>query len=574
MAEPRLTRAAAREATDLIADQVTDPSVHDVVAEKARNAFASRENQEESARKSVTKSKSKKSSKKDDEKSGRKKRKKKKRSAVRDKIAGRTKAKPRTETETKKLGPKLKLVSKRSEDPKPVLEGTGPEDLPHNLGSIPVPIPKRSSATSDKENQDTTESLQPDDYAADESIIGDIDQDTAKNEPKPPSKAKSSAGNYRLTPGISPFPKWQHPTPMECEVIKLLLSKVHGDIVAPKTIPAPSLTVAGCGEVPSVLDALIRTLLSAATTSANSSRAFNGLVQRFGILEEGIGKGSVNWDAVRQASLEDVFKAIESGGLANNKSKNLKAILDLVHADNQERRKALLSKKSTASVSESTVPESSTAKTEGENDYEIACTDQNVLSLNHLHGVSSEEAMTELTKYPGIGPKTAACVILFCLQRPCFAVDTHIFRLCKWLGWIPSTTTSEVMAFKHLEVRIPDHLKYSLHQLFIRHGRTCPRCRAITGESSAGWEEGCAIDHLVKRTGKRKGGKGKGTKRPAKRRKTGTRASATAKNRKIVSGEKNGEIEEIEYKAQAEDEVGGYSDFTEQSDTLLDGVSD
>jgi hypothetical protein len=70
---------------------------------------------------------------------------------------------------------------------------------------------------------------------------------------------------------------------------------------------------------------------------------------------------------------------------------------------------------------------------------------------------------------------------------------------------VPKDKASEITAFSHLEVRIPDHLKYSLHQLFIRHGKSCPRCRAITGESSAGWEEGCVIDHLVTRTGKRKG---------------------------------------------------------------------
>ena len=139
-------------------------------------------------------------------------------------------------------------------------------------------------------------------------------------------------------------------------------------------------------------------------------------------------------------------------------------------------------------------------------EYDLACADQNHLSLNHLHSLSSEDAMIELTKYPGIGPKTAACVVLFCLQRPCFAVDTHIFRLCKWLGWVPATGVNEVTAFNHLEVRIPDHLKYSLHQLFIRHGKDCPRCRAITGQGAAGWDDGCVIDHLVTRTGTRKEG--------------------------------------------------------------------
>jgi hypothetical protein len=60
--------------------------------------------------------------------------------------------------------------------------------------------------------------------------------------------------------------------------------------------------------------------------------------------------------------------------------------------------------------------------------------------------------------------------------------------------------------YAHCEIRIPDDLKYPLHQLFIRHGKTCPRCRAITGENSEGWKKGCVIDHLVTRSGGRKGG--------------------------------------------------------------------
>lgn len=370
-------------------------------------------------------------------------------------------------------------------------------ELPHNLGAA-ITVTQTGATSSGKENIP---------IKTEPGIKSEI-QDTVDKATVPPPakpKAKKAKTLYGLTPGISPFPDWPHPTPDECEEVNRLLSSVHGEVAAPKTVPEPSLTVTGCGEVPSVLDALIRTLLSGATTGANSARAFGGLVERFGILEEGIGKGSVNWDAVRQASLREVFDAIKSGGLADVKSKNLKAILDMVHAENQARRDILVK-------GEADGPSDLLEKGEGGKQYEIACADQNFLSLNHLHSLSTEQAMVEMVKYPGIGPKTAACVLLFCLQRPCFAVDTHIFRISKWLNWVPPTKASEVTTFSHLEVRIPDHLKYSLHQLLIRHGKTCPRCRAITGQSSAGWADGCVIDHLVTRTGKRKGGSGSSKK--------------------------------------------------------------
>lgn len=407
-----------------------------------------------------------------------------------------------------------------------------PQELPHNLGPVPGslaveigPAPALEPNDSDKENR-TLKDEAAANRAADLQTAGDTvattaDDEKAADPASETKKAKRPA--YRLTPGKTPYPKWQRPTPEECAQVNHILSKVHGEAKPPPKLE-PSLTVAGCGEVPCVLDALIRTLLSGATSGNNSALAFDGLVKRFGILQEGIGKGSVNWDAVRRAPLKDVFEAIKRGGLADIKSKNLKAILDKVYEENQEQRNRLQSNDGSFDEKH---PDMSPEKAEQAKEYEIACAEQRVLSLNHLHNLHTDDVMHELTKYPGIGPKTAACVILFCLQRPCFAVDTHIFRISKWLGWMPPEA-NEIMAFKHLDVRIPDELKYSLHQLFIRHGKTCPRCRAITGEKSVGWEEGCEIEHLVQRTGVRKGGVPQRAKRPRKTLKR-TRTSSTKK---------------------------------------------
>ncbi|GIC88633.1 endonuclease III domain-containing protein [Aspergillus udagawae] len=408
---------------------------------------------------------------------------------------------------------KLSETSKKRKTKGPLPSLNVNDDLPHNLGSVSQPL---ESINADPKLNKQEPGIKEENL---DKLVNDLQETVDKTTDGLPQQIRISKKKnpYGLTPGATPFPEWARPTPEECEEVNRLLSSVHGEVIPPTKIPEPSLTVTGCGEVPSVLDALIRTLLSGATTGRNSALAFSGLVERFGILEEGIGKGSVNWDAVRQAPLKDVFEAIKRGGLADVKSKKIKAILDMVYQENQERKNILVK-------GEPDGPSGLTAKTEGEKEYEIACADQHFLSLNHLHTLSTEDAMTELVKYPGIGPKTAACVILFCLQRPCFAVDTHIFRICKWLGWVPPGKATEVTAFSHLEVRIPDHLKYSLHQLLIRHGKTCPRCRAITGQSSAGWEDGCVIDHLVTRTGKRKEGnssvpvvskKGTGRKRRA-----------------------------------------------------------
>ncbi|KAF5853868.1 hypothetical protein GGP41_006631 [Bipolaris sorokiniana] len=427
-----------------------------------------------------------------------------------------------TKTKDAPVAPKSTKRAKKS-----VVKKEDINELPHNLGAIPDLPVKQEDDDDDDIKKDSAKKIKKATKKANvkkEDVGNIVDKATTTS---PNKKSKGKTGGYGLTPGQTPYPNYPHPTAEECEEVTRLLSKVHGKVEAPKTIPAPSLDVSGCGEVPSVLDALIRTRLSAATSGTNSSRAFAGLVTKFGILKEGVGKGSVDWNKVRQADQKEIFEAIKSGGLADVKSKDIKRILEMVWEENQTRRKELQSSSNKAPGSANEAEEEKSA--------EIEKASQDVISLDHLHLLSNDDAFNALTKYPGIGPKTASCVLLFCLQRPSFAVDTHVFRLCQWLGWVPPPGDFRGLApgakgtfagptrnstYAHCEVRVPDHLKYPLHQLLIKHGKTCPRCRAITGESSEGWNKGCPIEHLVQRTGGRKnagtspkGGSAKNSKR-------------------------------------------------------------
>lgn len=428
-------------------------------------------------------------------------------------------------------------------------------ELPHNLGKIPLPSPSEESLDSQPPAKKSRKSAPKKTVTPKEEGVQDV-VEKATGIANSPAKKSKKTNNYGLVPGTTPYPDWPHPTHGECEEVTRLLSSVHGEVKAPEVVPPPSLEVTGCGEVPSVLDALIRTLLSAATTGANSRRAFQGLVKRFGILQEGIGKGSVDWNKVRLASQKEVFEAIKSGGLADSKSKYMKGILQMVWEENQERKAKL-------TASSESVPRSANEPQEG-TDEEISKAEKHVLSLDHYHLLPTDEAFKELTKFPGIGAKTASCVTLFCLQRPSFAVDTHVFRLCQWLGWVPPPGHPALLppgkkgkpgqptrdrTYAHCEVRIPDHLKYPLHQLFIKHGKTCPRCRANTSETYGDWKNGCVIDHLVKRTGVRKGGDaspGKST--------DGTKARRQAK-KKVWQHEDESENSDLSDLGSEEEEV-------------------
>ena len=307
----------------------------------------------------------------------------------------------------------------------------------------------------------------------------------------PTKKSKRPAAPYGHRFGETPFPDFHRPTQEECHIVNDLLTSVHGEKKAPAAIPAPSETFAGCGEVPSVLDALIRTLLSANTSGANSGLAIKALIDTFGTLDEGTGKGSVDWDKVRRTPVQEVAQAIRGGGNQIKKSGYIKGILDMVYEENSVRREALANPETEKQLdidNDSKVQQSA----------KLTCADPNVLSLDHMHALSYHEAFYAFLKYPGIALKTSSCVCLYCLQRPSFAVDTHVQRITGWLGWRPEKS-DENKTFSHLEYMIPDELKYSLHTLFVLHGKECVRCNAKSHEDTKGWEDGCVIDHLVKR---------------------------------------------------------------------------
>ncbi|KAI1733430.1 DNA glycosylase [Xylaria scruposa] len=145
--------------------------------------------------------------------------------------------------------------------------------------------------------------------------------------------------------------------------------------------------------------------------------------------------GSDAWEAIVAGGQARLAKTIESGGLAVVKSKVILSILE------QTREK------------------------------------YGAYSLDHLFEASDEDAMREMIAFKGVGPKTASCVLLFCLRRPSFAVDTHVHRITGLLGWRPAAATRD-QTHAHLDARIPDEDKYGLHVLIVRHGKDCAECRA------------------------------------------------------------------------------------------------
>lgn len=174
--------------------------------------------------------------------------------------------------------------------------------------------------------------------------------------------------------------------------------------------------------------------------------------------------------------------------------------------------------------------------------------DSNILTLDYLFALKSDnEIFQALLQYPGIGVKTSACILLFCIQRPCFAIDTHVWRLCIWLGWVPPNANRN-LAFGHCDVRVPDEdgLKYSLHQLMIIHGKNCYRCQASTSTKSKGWADSvCPLETIptFKRLGVKKGGEAIGPE--SKKRKSKGAEKEEESEVDIDEGVQSSEVEEV-----------------------------
>ncbi|PSR77778.1 DNA glycosylase, partial [Coniella lustricola] len=313
--------------------------------------------------------------------------------------------------------------------------------------------------------------------------------------------------------GETPWPELAAPSAEQCEQVYNILRFQHADghlrFERPPKVPPPSLEVAGCGETQLLVDGLCRTVLSGATSMKNADKTIRDVVEFYGTITKSIEidgqvitpvTNCIDWDKVRLGGAEQLKAVIRSGGLQATSSKAILNILETTQNTNANRTAAFRQQKLAKTPLK--FP-GSDALTQAQKDMEIWMFDNKIISLEHLRALPTETAMNELVQLKGVGIKTAACVILFCLQEPCFAVDTHCFRMAKWLGWLPNNlheNSGREKAFAHLDLRIPDHLKYGLHQLFIEHGQSCHRCKAITKPGNKDWEASiCPLEHLLNR---------------------------------------------------------------------------
>jgi endonuclease-3 len=168
---------------------------------------------------------------------------------------------------------------------------------------------------------------------------------------------------------------------------------------------------------------LVATILSQNTSDVNADRAYAALRATYR-----------TWDEIRQANPDDLATVIRSGGLARLKGRRIQEILHALKAR------------------------------------------QGHLSLDFLIDMPMPAARAFLAEFPGVGPKTVACVLLFACGHPAFPIDTHIHRVTTRLGLLPPGCTAE-RAHLMLEPLIPAEQRYRAHVNLIHHGRTVCKAR-------------------------------------------------------------------------------------------------
>jgi endonuclease-3 len=171
------------------------------------------------------------------------------------------------------------------------------------------------------------------------------------------------------------------------------------------------------------LEELIITVLSQNTSDVNRDRAYEAMRARF-----------PTWEALADADRTELAASIRPGGLANIKAPRLLAILS-----------------------------------------EIREREGGTLDLAWMRGATSDRVREYLTTLPGVGPKTAACVLAFALGRPALPVDTHVHRVARRLGFIDERTDA-ARAHQVMADLVPARLRVRMHVGMIRLGRAI--CRA------------------------------------------------------------------------------------------------
>lgn len=196
-----------------------------------------------------------------------------------------------------------------------------------------------------------------------------------------------------------------------------------------ETILSKNYGISNLGNKKNPLNELLYILISLRTTNPSLQRTYIYFKRVF-----------PNWEDVYSAKVNRIAKVLKNAGLSKQKARNLKNILIKIKKG------------------------------------------WNVLSLRKLKSLDNTLLEEYLLTLPGIGLKSARCIMMYSFARDVFPVDSHCFRIIKRFGWIPLNSRYTLNIQNYIQELIPPLIRYKLHVNLIQHGRqVCfpyrPRCR-------------------------------------------------------------------------------------------------
>jgi len=207
-------------------------------------------------------------------------------------------------------------------------------------------------------------------------------------------------------------------------------SKVNKKVVGVERILRCYYSPTDLGNKRNPLNELLYIIISLRTTNPSLQRTYCKFKKVF-----------PKWQNVYESRTVKIASVLKNAGLSKQKARNLKLILKKIKKD------------------------------------------WGVLSLRKTRELNDEDLEKYLRSLPGVGLKTARCVMMYSFMRQVFPVDSHCFRIVKRLGWVPPESKYCEHIQNYIQSFVPPELRYRLHVNLIQHGRELclpyrPRCKS------------------------------------------------------------------------------------------------
>jgi DNA-(apurinic or apyrimidinic site) lyase len=297
--------------------------------------------------------------------------------------------------------------------------------------------------------------------------------------------------HYKVKFGESPWPSLVSPThEQSLEVFHILvawLDKEHGIFVDKDGSSSAGENRTSTDD--RTIDVIVRTIMAQGTTNELALTAQQEMRVAYPYIINGrtvVGK-IPNYHLMRVQGEAKLRGIIEVAGFANKRSAFIMATLNTIYERNIANTKA----HNNCEIP----PDTETGQPANVGDFVPG-----MLSIDELLNMNIIDAHNLLLSIPGIGPKTAHCVMAFNLGFDLNAVDTHVMKAARNLGWIGDYINTEIKAFNHLDGRLPKGFKRGVHQVLWHHGVQCKRCKRNAAKDDVrDGEPICPIEHLVTR---------------------------------------------------------------------------